>query len=93
MTALALSSDEVGLVFGRLNECQRRWVAGLLADMLGRGGTKVVAQATGMTPKTVRQGRIDLANRLADYPHDGRARRPGAGRPPIEKKRPTSSSN
>ena len=42
MTALALSSDEVGLVFGRLNECQRRWVAGLLADMLGRGGTKGV---------------------------------------------------
>ena len=31
-----------------LDEKQRRWVAGLLSEVLGWGGTKQVAQATGL---------------------------------------------
>jgi hypothetical protein len=53
-------SDHVELLFSRLNEQQRRWVGGLLSDVLGQGGTKLIAELAGLDPKTIRQGRIDL---------------------------------
>jgi hypothetical protein len=81
----ANSADHVSLVFARLDENQRRWVAGLLSNVLGHGGTKQVAEAAGIDPKTVRQGRIDLDANLEEYPDDGRVRRPGGGRPTIKK--------
>lgn len=84
-------SEQIALVFSRLDERQRRWVGGLLSDLLGRGGTKQVAELAGLDPKTIRQGRIDLKRQLADYPDDGRVRRPGGGRPPLKKKIPPSS--
>jgi hypothetical protein len=84
-------SEHVALVFARLNERQRRWVGGLLSDVLGRGGTKQIASLSGLDPKTIRQGRIDLQRHLEDYPADGRIRRPGGGRPPLKKKSPPSS--
>ncbi len=84
-------SEHVALVFSRLNEQQRRWVGGLLSDLLGQGGTKQVAELAGLDPKTVRQGRIDLQRQLEDYPDDGRVRRPGGGRPPLKKKTRASS--
>ena len=90
---LAESSEQISLVFSRLDENQRRWVAGLLSTILGHGGTKQVAQTAGIDPKTIRQGRIDLDTQLKDYPDVGRVRRPGGGRPAIEKNSPTSSSN
>lgn len=83
--------EHVALVFSRLDERQRRWVGGLLADVLGRGGTKQIAAWADLDPKTIRQGRIDLQRQLADYPADGRVRRPGGGRPPLKKKIPPSS--
>lgn len=89
----AVAADHVPLVFARLDENQRRWVAGLLSEVLGRGGTKQVADLAGIDPKTVRQGRIDLDTNLAEYPDDGRVRRPGGGRPLIEKKSPPSNRN
>ncbi len=85
-------SKHVELVFSRLDEQQRRWVGGLLSDVLGRGGTKQIAELAGLDPKTIRQGRIDLQRQLADYPDDGRMRRPGGGRPPLKKKIPPSST-
>lgn len=78
------------LVLGRLEENQRRWVAGLLSEVLGWGGTKQIAQLSGLDPKTIRQGRLDLANALSDYPPD-RVRRAGAGRPSV-KKRPATGT-
>ena len=84
-------SEHVALVFSRLDERQRRWVGGLLSDVLGRGGTKQVAELAGLDPKTIRQGRIDVKRHLEDYPDDGRVRRPGGGRPPLKKKIPPSS--
>jgi len=78
------------VVFEELNEKQRRWVAGMMSEMLGWGGTKRMAHLTGMDPKTVRQGRIDLQNNLDGFPSD-RIRREGGGRPPLEKKTRTFS--
>merc|ERR1711964_687780 len=83
---LAIAEKHLPLVFARLDEQQRRWVAGLLSEVLGRGGTKQVAEIAGIDPKTVRQGRIDLDRELREYPHDGRVRRPGGGRPSIKKR-------
>ncbi len=79
-------TGHVSLVFSRLDEQQRRWVGGLLSEVLGHGGTKQVSELAELDPKTVRQGRVDLDNELKDYPDDGRVRRPGGGRPPIKKR-------
>lgn len=73
------------LVFGRLDEAQRRWFAALEADRRGSGGGQEVAPITGLDPKTIRRGREELAAGLADQP-PGRVRPPGAGRPLIEKR-------
>jgi len=73
------------LVLEQLNEKHRRWVAGLLSETLGHGGTKRIAEATGIDPKTIRRGCKDLKQGLIDYPA-GRVRRPGAGRPSLKKR-------
>jgi hypothetical protein len=90
---LAFAAEHLPLVFSRLDERQRRWVAGLLSEILGHGGTRQVSELAGIDPKTVRQGRIDLESKLQEYPDDGRARRPGGGRPRIQKNSPISSKN
>lgn len=71
-------------VFKQLNEKQRRWVAGLLSEILGWGGTKQIASVTGLDSKTIRQGRKDLENELSAYPRE-RVRRAGGGRPTLKK--------
>ena len=85
-----LSRDErwqkkVRLVIGRLAENERRWVAALISGAVGWGGETFAATVTGLDPKTVHAGRIELENDLDDCPQD-RVRRPGAGRVPVEKK-------
>ena len=57
----------VKAVFDQLNEKHRRWVAGLLSEVVGYGGTKWVSQVSGLDPKTVRQGRLDVEAGLSDY--------------------------
>lgn len=76
------------VVCEHLNEKHRRWVVGLLAEVIGWGGTQQIAQATGIDPKTIRQGRLDLQQGIEGYPVD-RVRRAGGGRPPLKKKRHT----
>lgn len=78
--------EHAPLVFSHLDERQRRWVGGLLSELLGRGGTKQISELSGLDPKTVRQGRIDLNRQLVDYPDHDRIRRPGGGRPAIKKR-------
>jgi hypothetical protein len=73
------------LVCGQLNEKHRRWVAGLLSEVIGWGGTQQIAEATGIDPKTIRQGRLDLQPGLEAYPAE-RVRREGGGRPPLKQK-------
>jgi hypothetical protein len=78
------------LICDELNEKHRRLVAGLLSEVIGWGGTKPIAEATGLDPKTIRQGRIDLQQGLKSCPK-GRIRREGGGRATLKKK--TRQSN
>ena len=72
------------VVCEHLNEKHRRWVVGWLSEMIGWSGTWQIAQATGIDPKTIRQGRLDLQQGIEGYPVD-RVRRAGGGRPPLKK--------
>jgi hypothetical protein len=71
-----------------LDERQRRLFGGLESLRLGWGGEREVAEAIGLDPHTIARGRRDLLQHDVEL---DRLRRPGAGRPPIEKKRPRSS--
>lgn len=64
-----------------LDERQRRVLAGAGARVLGRGGIKLVAAATGMAADTVGRGAAECEAGLVA---DGRVRVKGAGRPPVE---------
>ena len=81
--------QQVSLVFARLDEQQRRLVAGLLSKSVGWGGDTALALITGLDPKTIKRGRNELDNDLQDCPA-GRIRSKGAGRPRVEKKIPPS---
>jgi hypothetical protein len=83
---------EAAVVFERLSECQRRWVAGLMSKAVGHGGDTLLSKLTGLDPQTVQTGRRDVGAKLANCPTD-RVRRPGAGRPRVEKKVPACSNS
>jgi hypothetical protein len=57
----------------------------LEAKKIGHGGATLLAKITGLSVETIRRGRYELEDGLADRPHD-RVRKPGGGRQPIEKK-------
>ena len=80
---------QMNVLLTRLDEQQRRWYVALEAKKLGRGGATRMAQITGMHVDTIRRGRDELNNELADRPVD-RVRLPGGGRPRVEKKGPVS---
>ncbi|NOZ49410.1 MAG: transposase [Chloroflexi bacterium] len=77
---------QINVVMSRLDEQQRRWYAAVEANRHGYGGATLVSNITGLDEKTIRRGQRELALDLADRPDD-RIRLPGAGRPPVEKKR------
>jgi hypothetical protein len=82
--------EQINVLLRRLDEQQRRWFAGLESKKIGHGGDTIVARITGLHVDTIRRGREELDAGLADRPTD-RVRRPGAGRPPVQKKiRPSS---
>src|SRR6266540_6966269 len=62
----------------RLDERQRRLMAGAGARTLGRGGIAAVARATGLSRTTIRKGAIELER--GPVAAEDRVRRPGAGR-------------
>src|ERR1022692_2830925 len=68
-----------------LDERQRRLYAGLESLKLGRGGDQRLAELLQLDPGTVARGRKQL---LAQEVEWERVRKPGAGRKPVEKKRP-----
>ncbi len=85
-----LLHGQLNLLLHRLDEQERRWVAGLESKKIGYGGDTAVACITGLHVDTIRRGREELDAGLTDRPTD-RVRRPGAGRPPVKKKiRPSS---
>jgi hypothetical protein len=68
-----------------LDEQQRRLYAGLESIRLGRGGDTELAEFLGIDSHTVARGRQQLLDQDVAI---GRMRRQGAGRKPVEKKRP-----
>ena len=68
-----------------LNERTRRLWAAAESVAVGFGGDAVVSAATGLARKTLRDGRLELAQGLTAT---DRIRRPGAGRPDIEQTQP-----
>ena len=75
----------LNLLLSRLDEQQRRWLAAFESQKLGYGGDTALALITGLHVDTIRRGREELDAGLDGRPTD-RVRRPGAGRPPGEKK-------
>jgi hypothetical protein len=82
-------SDEVRaaiiLFWSLLDEQQRRLYAGLESLKFGRGGDHQIAEFLQLDPHTVAKGRRQL---LAQDVTVDRVRKWGAGRKPVEKKRP-----
>ena len=77
--------QQMNRLLSRLDEAQRRWYVALESQRIGHGGDRLLAQITGLDEQTLRRGRAALATSLADCPV-GRVRRPGGGRPALEKK-------
>jgi hypothetical protein len=90
---LAQASDEtkaaIILFFSTLDERQRRLYAGLESLRLGHGGDSRIAELTGLDVHTIAKGRAELFERDVQVE---RVRRPGAGRPALEKKLRKSST-
>lgn len=76
---------QMNLLMSRLDEAQRRWYAALESQRHGHGGDRLLSQITGLDEQTIRRGREELTAGLASCPAE-RVRRPGAGRPRVEKK-------
>lgn len=91
--SLAQTSDEtkaaIILFFSTLDEHQRRLYAGLESLRLGHGGDSRIAELTGLDVHTIAKGRSELLKRDVQLE---RVRRPGAGRPRLEKKHRKSST-
>jgi hypothetical protein len=81
---------QINLLMSRLDEQQRRWFAALESKKTGYGGDILFSLITGLHVDTIRRGREELDAELQGRPSD-RVRRPGAGRPPREKKIHSSS--
>lgn len=77
----------VALFYGLLDEQQRRLYAGLESLQHGHGGDRRMAELLGLDAATVARGRHEL---LTGQVLRERVRRAGAGRQPVEKKRPRS---
>ena len=73
------------LLCGRLNERQIREFAGVEAKVLGRGGVRAVARATGLAINTVRRGLAELSQ-PPEPSGPSRVRRPGGGRKKLRDK-------
>ena len=86
---LEVSPDEMKaaiiLFYSLLDEQQRRLYAGLESMKLGHGGDTVLAEFLGLDSHTIARGRRQLLDQDVEV---GRIRQSGAGRKPVEKKRP-----
>ena len=74
-----------------LNEKQKRILSGCIAQGYGYGGIKAVKEFSGLDAKTIRAGIREIKSSGEETSESERVRRPGAGRPGIEKKYPNIS--
>lgn len=88
-SVLEVSAEEtkaaILLFYSLLDEQQRRLYAGLESLKLGRGGDRQLADFLDLDPHTVARGRQQLLSQDVEV---DRARKAGAGRKRVEKKRP-----
>ena len=70
----------MNLLLSRLDEQQRRWYLAAESERLGHGADRILFEITGVDEKTIRPGRVELANSLVNRPVD-QVRLPGGGRP------------
>jgi hypothetical protein len=83
----ARSHRDINRFVAILNEKQRRLFLGLLARQQGRGAIRRLVRISGVSRNTIRRGLRELGQRTTP----GRIRRPGGGRPAVEKKGRSSS--
>ncbi len=81
--------QHINLFMSRLDEQQRRWYVAVESEKRGYGGDAALSRITGMNSETIRRGRSELAEQLAERPIE-RIRLVGGGRHRVEKKVPTS---
>jgi hypothetical protein len=74
----------INSILPELDEHRRRLFAGLLAAEHGHGGVTLFAQITGLSRTTILRGQRELEQGVPRHP--ARIRRPGGGRPRVEKK-------
>jgi hypothetical protein len=79
--------QQLNSILDRLDEQQRRWVAGREAIQLGHGGITTIARITGLHHETVRRGKNEIQSGFDNRPTN-RIRLAGGGRPRAEKKIP-----
>jgi hypothetical protein len=80
---IARQHQAINRVLSGLDERNKRRFLGVLALQWGRGGTSQLSQVTGLSRKTIDRGRHEV-----EGPGENLAwgiRRPGAGRPLVEK--------
>lgn len=71
-------------VLRTLNEAQRRWLVGREALRHGRGGIQRMAEASGLSKPTVLKGIRELQSKRELVAEEGRVRKSGGGRKPVE---------
>ena len=73
---------------GTLNEAQRRWLVGREALRGGRGGIQRMVETSGLSKPTILKGIRELSGKSKLVGEQGRVRKPGAGRKPVEEHDP-----
>jgi hypothetical protein len=71
-----------------LNEAQRRWLVGREALRSGRGGIQRMMEASGLSKPTILKGIHELRGKGKLAAEEGRVRKAGGGRKPIEEHDP-----
>ena len=71
-------------VLRTLNEAQRRWLVGREALRHGRGGIQRMIEASGLSKPTILKGIRELHGKRELVAEEGRVRKPGGGRKPVE---------
>lgn len=85
-STMAQQHRGINRVLASLNERNRRRFVGLLAIQWGRGSTLRLSQITGLSRNTIYRGRQEVEH-LRQGLRSG-VRRPGGGRPTVEKNSP-----
>jgi hypothetical protein len=76
---------QINLLLSRLSEPQRRWYVATLSEAPDSPGDRQLSLITGLDEKTIRRGKMEMGQELANHPTD-RQRQQGGGRWSAEKK-------